>query len=214
MQVACYKLHSIMKLNNCCRFFRQLLAFFCVHQMALSLFRFIAALGRTLIVANTLGTFTLLLVFVLGGFIIARGEPQLFFSPICFISQMKCMTVNKISLVQVIVSRGTVHATLVIYFTDDIEPWMIWGYYASPMMYGQNAIAINEFLDKRWSAVRSSTCGENLFIRFSCETAFIYLLCSLIWTPEFLSLQLGKLFSGLEACIQKTIGTGFVLVLS
>ncbi|XP_028768416.1 pleiotropic drug resistance protein 2 isoform X2 [Neltuma alba] len=89
------------------RFFRQFLAFFCVHQMGLSLFRFIAALGRTQIVANTLGTFTLLLVFVLGGFIVAK---------------------------------------------DDIKPWMIWGYYASPMMYGQNAIVINEFLDKRWSA--------------------------------------------------------------
>ncbi|XP_010658730.1 pleiotropic drug resistance protein 2 [Vitis vinifera] len=89
------------------RFFRQLLAFFGVHQMALSLFRFIAALGRTQIVANTLGTFTLLLVFVLGGFIVAK---------------------------------------------DDIEPWMIWGYYASPMTYGQNALVINEFLDDRWSA--------------------------------------------------------------
>ncbi|XP_022860438.1 pleiotropic drug resistance protein 2-like isoform X2 [Olea europaea var. sylvestris] len=88
------------------RFFRQLLAFFALHQMALSLFRFIAALGRTQVVANTLGTFSLLMVFVLGGFIIAK---------------------------------------------DDIEPWMIWGYYISPMMYGQNAIAINEFLDKRWS---------------------------------------------------------------
>ncbi|KAK2403946.1 pleiotropic drug resistance protein [Trifolium repens] len=88
------------------RFFRQFLAFFCIHQMGLSLFRFIAALGRTQVVANTLGTFILLLVFLLGGFIIAK---------------------------------------------DDIEPWMIWGYYASPMMYGQNAIAINEFLDERWS---------------------------------------------------------------
>ncbi|PKI59680.1 hypothetical protein CRG98_019921 [Punica granatum] len=88
------------------RFFKQLLAFFGVHQMALSLFRFIAALGRTQVVANTLGTFTLLVVFVLGGFIVAK---------------------------------------------DDIEPWMIWGYYVSPMMYGQNAIVINEFLDKRWS---------------------------------------------------------------
>ncbi|XP_073130365.1 pleiotropic drug resistance protein 2-like isoform X2 [Henckelia pumila] len=88
------------------RFFCQLLAFFALHQMALSLFRFIAALGRTQVVANTLGTFTLLMVFVLGGFIIAK---------------------------------------------DDIKPWMIWGYYVSPMMYGQNAIAINEFLDKRWS---------------------------------------------------------------
>ncbi|KAE9619280.1 putative iron-chelate-transporting ATPase [Lupinus albus] len=89
------------------RFFRQLLAFFCVHQMSLSLFRFLAALGRTMVVANTLGTFVLLLVFVLGGFIISK---------------------------------------------DNIATWMIWGYYASPMMYGQNAIAINEFLDERWSA--------------------------------------------------------------
>ncbi|XP_058209583.1 pleiotropic drug resistance protein 2-like isoform X2 [Rhododendron vialii] len=89
------------------RFFRQFLAFFSIHQMGLSLFRFIAAVGRTQVVASTLGTFTLLLVMVLGGFIVAK---------------------------------------------DDIEPFMIWGYYISPMTYGQNAIVMNEFLDKRWSA--------------------------------------------------------------
>ncbi|KAI7983289.1 Pleiotropic drug resistance protein 2 [Camellia lanceoleosa] len=88
------------------RFLKQFLAFFGVHQMALSLFRFLAGAGRTPVVANTMGSFTLLLVFVLGGFIVSK---------------------------------------------DDIKPWMIWGYYVSPMMYGQNAIAINEFLDKRWS---------------------------------------------------------------
>ncbi|RVX20123.1 Pleiotropic drug resistance protein 2 [Vitis vinifera] len=88
------------------KFFKQFLAFFGVHQMALSLFRFIAAVGRTPVAANTLGSFTLLIVFVLGGYVVARV---------------------------------------------DIEPWMIWGYYASPMMYGQNAIAINEFLDERWN---------------------------------------------------------------
>nr|GEX61824.1 pleiotropic drug resistance protein 2-like [Tanacetum cinerariifolium] len=55
-------------------FFRQLLAYLGIHQMALGLFRFIAALGRTQVVANTLGTFTLLLVFVLGGFIIAKDD--------------------------------------------------------------------------------------------------------------------------------------------
>ncbi|XP_061350153.1 pleiotropic drug resistance protein 2-like isoform X1 [Gastrolobium bilobum] len=88
------------------RFFRQLLAFFCVNQMALALFRFIAAIGRTKVVTVTLGSFTILVVFVLSGFTVSR---------------------------------------------DAIEPWMIWCYYFSPMMYGQNAIAINEFLDKRWS---------------------------------------------------------------
>ncbi|KAL8533265.1 hypothetical protein ACS0TY_009596 [Phlomoides rotata] len=97
------------------RFFRQFLAFVGIHQMALGLFRFIAALGRTQVVANTLGTFTLLLVFVLGGFIIAK---------------------------------------------DDLQPWMKWAYYLSPMSYGQNAIVIVEFLDPRWNL-------KNVDLRFA-----------------------------------------------
>ncbi|XP_058219937.1 pleiotropic drug resistance protein 2-like isoform X1 [Rhododendron vialii] len=102
------------------RFFKQYLAFCGVHQMALSLFRFLAAAGRTEVVANMYGSLTLLLVFVLGGFIVAK---------------------------------------------DDIKPWMIWGYYVSPMMYGQNAIAINEFLSERWSGPvngSSLTVGKTL----------------------------------------------------
>ncbi|KAI8569219.1 hypothetical protein RHMOL_Rhmol02G0261800 [Rhododendron molle] len=107
------------------RFFRQLLAFFSIHQMGLSLFRFIAAVGRTQVVASTLGTFTLVLVVVLGGFIVAK---------------------------------------------KDIEPLMIWGYYISPLMYGQNAVVMNEFLDKRWSAnntdprINAPTVGKVLLM--------------------------------------------------
>ncbi|KAH0996901.1 hypothetical protein GBA52_020765 [Prunus armeniaca] len=90
-------------------------------RMAVSLFRFIAGLGRSEVVSNTLGSFSLLLVFILGGYIVAK---------------------------------------------DDIEPWMIWGYYVSPMMYGQNAIAINEFLDDRWSTPlinsRRPTVGKTI----------------------------------------------------
>ncbi|XP_073129423.1 pleiotropic drug resistance protein 1-like [Henckelia pumila] len=36
---------------------------------------------------------------------------------------------------------------------DDIRKWWIWGYWISPMMYGQNAMAVNEFLGKSWSRV-------------------------------------------------------------
>nr|CAD1818081.1 unnamed protein product [Ananas comosus var. bracteatus] len=97
------------------RFFRLYLALFMVHQMALSLFRFIGAIGRSMVVANTIGTFSLLLVFVLGGFVISKG-------------------------------------TYLYLYADDIKPWWIWGFWSSPMMYGQNAISNNEFLDKRWSA--------------------------------------------------------------
>ncbi|KAG5152500.1 hypothetical protein JHK84_028972 [Glycine max] len=121
------------------RFFRQLLAFFCSHQMGMSLFRFIAALGRTLVVANTFGFFVLLLVYVLGGFIIAK---------------------------------------------ENLEPWMKWGYYISPMMYGQNAIAINEFLDERWSApntdhrIPEPTVGKALLrIRSMFTEDYWYWIC-------------------------------------
>ncbi|KAL7247866.1 hypothetical protein ACSBR2_002720 [Camellia fascicularis] len=74
--------------------------------VSLSLF-FVAAVGRKLVVVCTLGTCTLIMNILLGGFIVAQ---------------------------------------------NDIEPFMIWGYYISPVMYGQNALVINEFLDKRWSA--------------------------------------------------------------
>ncbi|KAE9585402.1 putative sulfate-transporting ATPase [Lupinus albus] len=88
------------------RFFKHFLGLFSIHQMALSLFQFIGAASRTLVVANIVSFLAFQIIFILGGFIIAK---------------------------------------------DDIKPWLIWGYYASPMMYGQNAIVINEFLDDRWS---------------------------------------------------------------
>ena len=50
-----------------------MLLMFMVHQMALGLFRFIGAVGRSMVIANTFGSFALLVVFLLGGFIIARG---------------------------------------------------------------------------------------------------------------------------------------------
>ncbi|CAA6672145.1 unnamed protein product [Spirodela intermedia] len=87
------------------RFFRQILAFFWTHQVAMALFRFIGAAGRSMVAANSVGVFGLLIMFALSGFVISK---------------------------------------------DDLDAWWIWGYWTSPMMYGQNALAINEFLDSSW----------------------------------------------------------------
>ncbi|KAI3816188.1 hypothetical protein L1987_15879 [Smallanthus sonchifolius] len=121
------------------RFFKQLLAYICVHQMALCLFRFLASIGRMQVIASAFGTFTLLIVFLLGGFIIAK---------------------------------------------DDIDPWMIWGFYISPMMYGQNAIMINEFLDDRWNApnpdprINEPTVGKVLLSsRGMFATNYMFWVC-------------------------------------
>ncbi|CAL9146210.1 ABC transporter G family member 45-like [Musa acuminata AAA Group] len=96
------------------RFLQQFLALFCVHQMSMALFRFIAIIGRTQLMANTIGTASLIAIYILGGFVISK---------------------------------------------DSIQSWLIWGYWFSPVTYGQNAVAINEFLDERWSM--NSEDGES-----------------------------------------------------
>lgn len=55
-------------------------------------------------------------------------------------------------------NKNAVTNVIILNFSDDIKDYMIWGYYVSPMMYGQNAIAINEFLSERWSAVSFKKC--------------------------------------------------------
>ncbi|KAE7997396.1 hypothetical protein FH972_002037 [Carpinus fangiana] len=59
---------------NVGRFFKQYLILLLVNQMASALFRFIASLGRNMIVANTFGSFALLLLFALGGFILSKDD--------------------------------------------------------------------------------------------------------------------------------------------
>ncbi|KAG4199033.1 hypothetical protein ERO13_A05G123800v2 [Gossypium hirsutum] len=93
---------------NVQRFLRQFLLLVLISQTAASLFRFIASAARNIIVANTFGTFALLVLFALSGFVLAR---------------------------------------------EDIRGWWIWGYWISPLMYGQNALMVNEFLGHRWSRV-------------------------------------------------------------
>ncbi|KAL8148056.1 hypothetical protein AgCh_005408 [Apium graveolens] len=90
---------------NIVRFFRQFLLFFFLHQMSISLFRLMGALGRNMIVANTFGSFAMLIVMALGGYVISR---------------------------------------------DSIPKWWIWGFWVSPLMYGQDASSVNEFLGHSW----------------------------------------------------------------
>ncbi|XP_075104943.1 pleiotropic drug resistance protein 1-like [Nicotiana tabacum] len=59
---------------NPVRFLKQFLLLILVNLMASGLFRFIGAVGRTMGVANTFGTFALLLQFALGGFVLSRGD--------------------------------------------------------------------------------------------------------------------------------------------
>ncbi|XP_038716809.1 LOW QUALITY PROTEIN: ABC transporter G family member 31-like [Tripterygium wilfordii] len=102
------------------RFFCFLLILLAIHQMALGLFRLIAAIARDMVLANTFGSAAILVVFLLGGFIMPKHE---------------------------------------------IKPWWIWGYWVSPLSYGQNAISVNEFTATRWmkmSHIGNVTVGYNV----------------------------------------------------
>jgi len=56
-----------------CRFFRQYLVLLLVNQMASGLFRFLAAVGRELNAALTLGSFILIILLAMSGFILSKG---------------------------------------------------------------------------------------------------------------------------------------------
>lgn len=47
---------------------------FVVHQMAIGLFRMMAAIARDIVLANTFGAAALLIIFLLGGFIVPKGR--------------------------------------------------------------------------------------------------------------------------------------------
>ncbi|XP_043711176.1 pleiotropic drug resistance protein 1-like isoform X2 [Telopea speciosissima] len=40
---------------------------------------------------------------------------------------------------------------------DNIKIWWKWGYWISPLMYGQNALVVNEFLGKSWKHFQSNS---------------------------------------------------------
>ncbi|KAK9065935.1 hypothetical protein SSX86_015337 [Deinandra increscens subsp. villosa] len=54
------------------RFFRYVFVLFSIHQMALGLFRTLAAAARNMMISNTFGSAALLCVFLLGGFIMPK----------------------------------------------------------------------------------------------------------------------------------------------
>ncbi|AES68067.2 drug resistance transporter-like ABC domain protein [Medicago truncatula] len=114
---------------NVGRMFKQFVVLFFMSQMASGLFRAIASLGRNMIVANTFGSFAVLTLFALGGFILSR---------------------------------------------KDIKSWWIWGYWISPMMYGQNALMANEFLANSWHNATSDLGKDYLDTRGFFPHAYWY----------------------------------------
>ena len=63
-----------------------------------------------------------------------------------------------------------------------IKPWWKWGYWLSPLNYGQRAISVNEFLATRWSEVHHA-----------CKLNFIFLHCNFLHIVYRRFMELWKL---------------------
>ncbi|XP_078443115.1 ABC transporter G family member 36-like isoform X2 [Wolffia australiana] len=94
------------------RLFKQYLLLILASQMANGLFRLVGAVGRTMVIANSFGSFALLIVLVLGGFVLSR---------------------------------------------ENVKIWWKWAMWASPMMYAQYGVSVNEFLGKSWRKILPGT---------------------------------------------------------
>ncbi|XP_071737932.1 ABC transporter G family member 31-like [Rutidosis leptorrhynchoides] len=64
--------YSVGLSPNPARFFRFMFVLFAIHQMALGLFRTLAAVARNMVISNTFGSAALLVIFLLGGFIMPK----------------------------------------------------------------------------------------------------------------------------------------------
>ncbi|KAL2477803.1 ABC transporter G family member 37 [Forsythia ovata] len=99
------------------RFFRQMILFFAVHLTSISLFRFLASVGRTMVSSATAGSLALIFVCIFGGFVIPKTS---------------------------------------------MPRWLEWGFWISPLTYGEIGLAVNEFLAPRWQKANAgnSTLGQ------------------------------------------------------
>ncbi|KAM7279762.1 hypothetical protein ACFE04_006896 [Oxalis oulophora] len=108
------------------RFFRQTFLLFALHQSSTSMCRFIAATFQTMTVATTVGSLTLVMMFLFGGFIIPKPS---------------------------------------------LPPWLGWGFWLSPMSYGEIGISLNEFLAPRWQKLMpgNTTIGMDILTSHGLE---------------------------------------------
>ncbi|XP_042520973.1 pleiotropic drug resistance protein 3-like isoform X1 [Macadamia integrifolia] len=94
------------------RFLRQFILLFAMHLMAISMFRFVASVSRTIVASMTAGGLTMMFLFLFGGFILPHPY---------------------------------------------MPTWIQWGFWISPLTYGEIGITLNEFLAPRWQTMSTNT---------------------------------------------------------
>lgn len=138
-----------------CRFFSFMLLLFAVHQMALCLFRMLASIARDITTANTFASLSLLVVFLLGGFILPKGSVAIWCTKLFTLCGFHYVIARECANFS-LETECYIHISFwqfVPIFLDMVKPWWLWTLYISPLLYGQRSLSVNEFDAPRWMKV-------------------------------------------------------------
>lgn len=121
----------------CHRFVRHFLLLFSMHLTSISMFRFIASVFQTIDPSMTAGISSTLFAVMFGGFIL----------PKCKIFISFCKGLQQ----QILAHWSCLIKSLS--FSAYMPAWLKWGFWLSPLTYGEIGITVNEFLAPRWEKV-------------------------------------------------------------
>lgn len=120
------------------RFFRQFLLLFLVHLTSTSMFRCIASLFQTVVASLAAGSLSIMFVLLFGGFVIPKRN----------IANMYIFSPDLVNRINVQIMLLTVY-----YIIASMPVWLKWGFWISPLAYGEIGLTVNEFLAPRWEKV-------------------------------------------------------------
>ncbi|KAK3229047.1 hypothetical protein Dsin_000928 [Dipteronia sinensis] len=121
------------------RFFCQFILLFAVHFTSVSMFRFLASVFQTMVMSMAAGSFSILFVLLFGGFVITKRKAVYTFFNMILES-----------------SANWIKTYAVLLVAASMPVWLKWGFWVSPITYGEIGLSVNEFLAPRWQKTLST----------------------------------------------------------
>ncbi|XP_058188887.1 pleiotropic drug resistance protein 3-like isoform X3 [Rhododendron vialii] len=119
------------------RFFRQWILLFAVHFVAISMFRFVASVCRTMVASVAVGSMLILSAFSFSGFVIPKCK------------------VHHLFQIEVLESYWGKQSSNLLLLAAFMPTWLKWGFWVFPLSYGEIGLVVNEFLAPRWQKTLS-----------------------------------------------------------
>lgn len=103
------------------------------------MFRFLASFFQTMAATMTAGSFAILFLLLFSGFVIQKRK----------IISLIIQSIKKTKLKEFF-------ELVMLLLAASMPAWLEWGFWVSPLTYGEIGLSVNEFLSPRWQKVSIS----------------------------------------------------------